>query len=278
MYTYVNGEIIKNEDVRISPYDHGFLYGIGVFETFRTYNGRPFLLDEHLIRLNESLTELNIDLQLNRSNVEKILSMLFDANGWENAYIRLNVSAGDGEVGLQTTPYRNPNMIVFQKPLTGTESLAEKKGEWLTLRRNSPEGRYRLKSHHYLNNMFGKREVGNDPKVEGIFLTENGYIAEGVVSNIFWTQQNTLYTPARETGILAGVTRRFVMKIAREAGMNVEEGLYHPEDVYAADEAFVTNSIQEIVPLSALGNTTFPGAEGAAVKALFIRYREAVRL
>ncbi len=278
MYTYVNGEINKNENVRISPYDHGFLYGIGVFETFRTYDGRPFLLDDHLIRLNESLTELNIDLQLNRSNVEKILSMLYDANGWGNAYIRLNISAGEGEIGLQTAPYRNPNVIVFQKPLTETESLAEKKGEWLTLRRNSPEGRYRLKSHHYLNNVFGKREVGNDPKVEGIFLTENGYVAEGVVSNIFWSQQNKLYTPARETGILDGVTRRFVMKIARKAGMNVEEGLYRPEDVYAADEAFVTNSIQEIVPLSALGDITFPGAEGTAVNALFIRYREAVRL
>ncbi|OKL36046.1 aminodeoxychorismate lyase [Domibacillus mangrovi] len=278
MYTYVNGEIIKNEDVRISPYDHGFLYGIGVFETFRTYNGQPFLLDEHLVRLNESLRELNIDLQLNRSTVEKMLTMLFEANGWENAYIRLNVSAGNSEIGLQTAPYRNPNIIAFQKPLAESESLVEKKGEWLTLRRNSPEGRYRLKSHHYLNNIFGKREVGNDPKVEGIFLTKNGDVAEGVVSNIFWTQQNTLYTPALETGILDGVTRQFVMKIAQEAGMNVEEGLYRPEHVYAAHEAFVTNSIQEIVPLSALGNKMFPGAEGAAVNKLFRRYREAVRL
>lgn len=278
MYTYVNGEIIKNEDVCISPYDHGFLYGIGVFETFRTYGGKPFLLDEHLVRLNESLRELNIELQLNRSNVEKMLKMLFEANGWENAYIRLNVSAGNGEIGLQTAPYRNPNVIIFQKSLIETESLAEKKGEWLTLRRNSPEGCYRLKSHHYLNNVFGKREVGNDPKVEGIFLTKNGEVAEGVVSNIFWMERNTLYTPALETGILAGVTRQFVMKIAREAGMNVEEGLYRPEHVYAAHEAFVTNSIQEIVPLSALGNKTFPGAEGAAVNKLFRRYREAVRL
>lgn len=278
MYTYVNGEIIKNEEVRISPFDHGFLYGIGVFETFRIYNGKPFLLDEHLFRLNESLIELNIDLQLNRNDIEKMLRRLFEANGWENAYIRLNVSAGNGEIGLQTASYQNPNVIVFQKPLHNVETLTEKKGEWLTLRRNSPEGRYRLKSHHYLNNVFGKREVGNDPKVEGIFLTGDGYVAEGIVSNIFWTQQNTLYTPALETGILAGITRQFIMKIAEEAGMNIEEGLYRPEEVYAADEVFVTNSIQEIVPLSSLGNRVFPGAEGAAAHALFIQYREAVRL
>jgi 4-amino-4-deoxychorismate lyase len=278
VYTYVNGNIVRSQDVRISPFDHGFLYGIGVFETFRTYGGKPFLLDEHLVRLNESLTELNIDLQLNRSDIEKMLSMLFDANGWENAYIRLNVSAGDGEIGLQTTSYRTPNIIIFQKPLQEAGSFADKRGEWLTLRRNSPEGRFRLKSHHYLNNVFGKREIGNDPKIEGIFLTENGYVAEGVVSNIFWTQQNTLYTPARETGILDGVTRRFVMKIAMEAGMEIEEGLYRPEHVQSADEVFVTNSIQEIVPLSAIGNKSFPGAEGAAVKALFTRYRKAVRL
>ncbi|OLN23665.1 4-amino-4-deoxychorismate lyase [Domibacillus antri] len=278
MYTYVNGAVIRNEEVCISPFDHGFLYGIGVFETFRTYDGKPFLLDEHVSRLNNSLRELNIAFELTREEAERIIALLQEANGWENAYIRLNVSAGEGEIGLQTKPYTKPNIIAFQKGLGPAGPLTTKRGIWLHTRRNSPEGSTRLKSHHYLNNVFGKRETGDDVGMEGLFLTESGYVAEGVVSNIFWTKNNTLYTPALETGILDGVTRQFVMKLVRTLSMDVEEGLYVPEEVESADEVFVTNSIQEIVPLSALGNTPLPGTAGAAVNELFIKYREAVRL
>ncbi|OMP68078.1 aminodeoxychorismate lyase [Domibacillus epiphyticus] len=278
MYTYVNGTIIRNEEVRISPFDHGFLYGIGVFETFRTYDGKLFLLDEHIDRLNNSLRKLNIVFEFTREEVKQIIALLEEANGWKNAYIRLNVSAGEGNIGLQTKPYTQPNIIAFQKSLGPAASLAVKRGKWLETPRNSPEGGSRFKSHHYLNNVFGKREAGDDPGVEGLFLTESGYVAEGVVSNIFWMKKNTLYTPSVETGILDGVTRRFVMKIAGESGVNVEEGLYVPEVVESADEVFVTNSIQEIVPLSEIGNKPLPGADGAAVNELFTRYREAVRL
>ncbi|WP_046179389.1 aminodeoxychorismate lyase [Domibacillus tundrae] len=278
MYTYVNGQVIQNNEVRISPFDHGFLYGVGVFETFRTYDGKPFLLDEHLSRLNDSMRELNIDLHVTRGQAESILAQLNEANGWNNAYIRFNVSAGDGEIGLQTAPYQYPNVIVFQKELKPAGATTEKQGVWLDTRRNRPEGGYRLKSHHYLNNIFGKREAGNDPSIEGLFLTEDGFVAEGVVSNLFWTKKKTLYTPALQTGILNGVTRQFVMKIAHKAGLNVEEGLYTVDDVAAADEVFVTNSIQEMVPLHQVGKKAFPGKAGNAVQQLFTMYREAVRL
>lgn len=278
MYTYVNGQVIQNIEVRISPFDHGFLYGVGVFETFRTYDGKPFLLDEHLSRLNDSMRELNIDLHVTRGQAESILAQLNEANGWNNAYIRFNVSAGDGEIGLQTAPYQYPNVIVFQKELKPAGAMTEKQGVWLDTRRNRPEGGYRLKSHHYLNNIFGKREAGNDPSIEGLFLTEDGFVAEGVVSNLFWTKKKTLYTPALQTGILNGVTRQFVMKIAHKAGLNVEEGLYTVDDVAAADEVFVTNSIQEMVPLHQVGKKACPGKAGNAVQQLFTMYREAVRL
>ncbi|WP_046174725.1 aminodeoxychorismate lyase [Domibacillus indicus] len=278
MYTYVNGQIIPNDKVRISPFDHGFLYGVGVFETFRTYEGKAFLLDEHINRLNESLQELNIELAVPLSEAESILAQLYKANGWKNAYIRFNVSAGEGEIGLQTASYRKPNMIVFQKELQPAGAMAEKKGVWLETKRNRPEGDRRLKSHHYLNNIFGKREAGSDPSVEGLFLTEDGYVAEGVVSNIFWIKENTLYTPSLQTGILNGITRQFVISIALKAGLRAEEGLYPAGDLEKAEEVFVTNSIQEIVPLRLVGKTAFPGREGKVVQQLFTHYRGAVRL
>ncbi|MCI2254939.1 aminodeoxychorismate lyase [Domibacillus sp. PGB-M46] len=277
MFTYVNGQVIPNSEVRISPFDHGFLYGVGVFETFRTYDGAPFLLDEHLNRLNRSLQELHIDLHVVREEVLDILAQLEEANGWRDAYIRFNVSAGEGDIGLQTAPYQKPNVIVFQKKVASAGPMTEKRGVWLQTRRNRPEGESRLKSHHYLNNIFGKREAGSDPSIEGIFLTEDGFVAEGVVSNMFWIKKGTLYTPALQTGILGGVTRRFVMDIARDTGLRVEEGLYTPAEAEAADEVFVTNSIQEIVPLRALGEKAFPGAAGEAVQLLFKQYRRAVR-
>lgn len=278
MFTYVNGQVIPNNEVRISPFDHGFLYGVGVFETFRTYNGTPFLLEEHLKRLNRSLQELQINLYITWDEVQDILKKLERANGWKNAYVRFNVSAGEGEIGLQTAPYEHPNIIVFQKQLAAAGPIAEKRGVWLQTRRNRPEGESRLKSHHYLNNIFGKREAGSDPSIEGLFLTEDGFVAEGVVSNIFWSKERTLYTPALQTGILNGVTRQFVMDLAKEAGLRVEEGMYTPDEAEAADEVFVTNSIQEIVPLQALGKKVFPGAAGEVVQYLFTRYRSAVRL
>lgn len=277
MYAFINGEIKRNNDVLISPFDHGFLYGVGVFETFRTYEGKVFLLEEHVNRLNAALRALNIDLHVTGREVENIVARLDEANGWANSYIRFNVSAGEGEIGLQTTPYKQPNVIVFQKPLQPAGKISEKSGIWLETRRTRPEGAFRLKSHHYLNNIFGKREVGNDPLTEGLFLTEDGFVAEGVVSNLFWVKGKTVYTPSLDTGILNGVTRLFVIELARSAGFHVNEGLFTPAEAEAADEVFVTNSIQEIVPLSSLNEKPFPGQRGETVQLFFKQYREAVR-
>lgn len=277
MYAFINGEIKRNNDVLISPFDHGFLYGVGVFETFRTYEGKVFLLEEHVNRLNAALRELNIDLHVTGREVENIVARLEEANGWANSYIRFNVSAGEGEIGLQTAPYKQPNVIVFQKPLQPAGEMSEKSGIWLETRRTRPEGAFRLKSHHYLNNIFGKREVGNDPLTEGLFLTEDGFVAEGVVSNLFWVKRKTVYTPSLDTGILNGVTRLFVIELARSAGFHVNEGLFTPAEAEAADEVFVTNSIQEIVPLLSLNEKPFPGQRGETVQLFFKQYREAVR-
>ncbi|WHY89285.1 aminodeoxychorismate lyase [Neobacillus cucumis] len=277
MFIYVNGEIVKKEEAVISPFDHGFLYGMGLFETFRVYHGHPFLLDNHITRLNEGLKVLNIEKQFTRDEVCNALRVLLDANGLINAYIRFNVSAGLGEVGLQVEPYREPNVLIFAKPLPDAGEMAEKKANLLQLKRNTPEGLTRLKSHHYMNNLLAKREIGSSTDVEGIFLTEEGYIAEGIVSNIFWKKGNTVYTPSLATGILNGITRQFTMKAVKTLGMHLEEGLFSMEDVAAAEEIFVTNSIQEIVPISEFEGHTMPGKSGAIVQKLHQHYRESCK-
>lgn len=260
----------------ISPFDHGFLYGLGVFETFRIYNGHPFLLNDHLERLNESLRVLNIEAAFTREEAITILKGLLAKNNFRDAYIRFNVSAGNGEIGLQTESYREPNVIVFAKPLPPAGEMGEKKAVLLDLRRNTPEGTERLKSHHYLNNVLAKREAGPAMDTEGIFQTSEGYLAEGIVSNIFWYRNGILSTPSVDTGILNGVTRRFIIEMARNAGIEVREGFYKKEEAEAADEIFLTNSIQEIVPVTSFSGKRFPGKSGKLVRSLFEKY-EALR-
>ncbi len=272
MYVYINGEFAKQEEVRISPFDHGFLYGLGVFETFRIYNGHPFLLDDHLERLNASLRVLNIDAAFNRKEMTAILDELLVKNNFRDAYIRLNVSAGNGEIGLQTESYKNPNVVIFSKPLSPADGMSEKKAVVLDIKRNTPEGTERLKSHHYLNNVLAKREVGAALDTDGIFLTKDGFVSEGIVSNVFWCKNGILYTPAIETGILNGITRRFVIAVAREAGIEVREGFYKKEEAEAADEMFLTNSIQEIVPVTTFSRKDYPGKAGVIAKNLFEQY------
>lgn len=268
MYIYLNGEFLKEEDAKISPFDHGYMYGLGVFETFRVYSGHPFLLDDHIKRLNHSVQELNISQSFSRENVWNIVSELLKLNQLTDAYVRFNVSAGIGQLGLQVNQYEHPTIIVYMKPLKLPGGMLEKEGVILTTIRNTPEGQQRLKSHHYLNNILAKREIGNDPSKEGIFLTEKGHLAEGIVSNLFWVKNNTLYTPSIQTGILNGITRQFILSLAAKLEIRFIEGYFTPDELFEADEVFVTNSIQELVPLNKIADKQFVGKGGKTVNQL----------
>ncbi|OIJ20498.1 4-amino-4-deoxychorismate lyase [Anaerobacillus alkalidiazotrophicus] len=248
MYIYFNGEYVSQEKVRISPFDHGFLYGLGVFETFRIYNGHPFLLDDHFRRLERSVKELNIIFDLKKEDLREIVNHLLTINDLEDAYVRFNVSAGEAPVGLRTEAYNSPNIIAFIKPIYG-KLVRTKQAVLLNTPRNTPEGKERLKSHHYLNNIVGKREVPNGDQ-EGIFLTIDGYVAEGIVSNVFWVKNGQVFTPSVNTGILNGITRQFIIQILKDNKMPCREGYYMAHELLEADEVFVTNSIQEVVAIS----------------------------
>lgn len=271
---YINGQVIPEKEASISPFDHGFLYGLGVFETFRIYSGHAFLLEDHIKRIQLALSELNIDLTLSVEDLLQILNDLLTKNGYKNARVRLNVSAGEGPIGLQTEPYTNPNVMIFMNPLpAASDQLSSKSAVLLKQRRNTPESSFRLKSHHYLNNIIAKREIGAGIDVEGIFLNDKGYLAEGIVSNIFWVKNGILYTPAVGTGILNGITRQFVIHLATKHGILVEEGEFMIDDLLEADELFMTNSIQEIVAIEGLeGIKEFTGLQGVITALLFRKY------
>ncbi|MDQ0273074.1 aminodeoxychorismate lyase [Cytobacillus purgationiresistens] len=274
MYISLNGKIVHKDEAMISPFDHGFLYGLGLFETFRVYEGHPFLLDDHLARLNRGMEALNIYGCFTRVEVKALLERLLDNNQYQNARIRMNVSAGIGEVGLKTTPYLSPNVMIFSSELQREVTKNEKKAVVLELPRNTPEGKERLKSHHFLNNILAKREIGNHPDIEGVFLTADGYLAEGVSSNLFWLAGGTLFTPAISTGILDGITRQFIIHVAGEIGWRVEEGHYTLQQALNAEEVFVTNSVQEICALTDFAGKRFPGYQGEYVNELHRLYQQ----
>ncbi len=272
MKIYFNGDYLDDFEVKISPFDHGFLYGLGVFETFRIYDGHPFLLFDHLNRLRNSLSELNIEWNMSNEEIRDILIQLVKMNNLKNAYIRLNVSAGDGKIGLYTGMYQKPNTIIFVKPMP-LSNISEKEGVILRTPRNSPEGKERLKSHHYLNNIIGKKEIGNSPSLEGIFLTKEGYISEGIVSNIFFIKNGKMYTPHIDTGILNGITRQFVLHWLNINGIKYEEGFYTEKELIESDEIFITNSIQEMIPITAIDQHVYTINEDSLIYKLQKDYR-----
>ncbi|BCB01948.1 aminodeoxychorismate lyase [Bacillus sp. KH172YL63] len=272
MYLYLNGDIVPAEQATISPFDHGYLYGLGVFETFRTYDGHPFLIRDHLERLRSGLKELNIATDLDEEKVIGTVRELLIKNGLKDAYCRFNVSGGQGEIGLRTDPYEKPTVILFQKGLPASAPLKEKEGVFLNLRRNTPETGERLKSHHYLNNIAAKREIGPSPDKEGIFLTGEGYLCEGITSNLFWIKDGTLYTPTVETGLLNGITRRFILALSDQLKLPAETGAFREDCLLEADEVFFTNSVQEIIPVNRIGNRDYPGRRGGYTRLLHHQY------
>lgn len=258
MIISINGTLYDEQQAVVSVYDHGFLYGLGLFETFRTYGGQPFLLSQHLHRLTEGCKELGIEFEPNHPSVLAFISKLLQVNNLSDAYIRYSVSAGVDVLGLPSGVYQHSNEIIYIKPLPPRDVDMYEKGkslQLLKLPRNTPEGLYRFKSFHYMNNILAKRELQNydwAAGAEGLMLTEDGYVAEGIVSNVFFTKDSILFTPSLDTGILPGITRAHVLGLAQANHIKAQDGLYTWENLKDADEVFIVNSIQEIVPITTL--------------------------
>ncbi|EPD49361.1 hypothetical protein HMPREF1210_03471 [Paenisporosarcina sp. HGH0030] len=276
MWAWMNGEFVKAEELRISPFDHGFLYGLGFFETFRTYDGEPFLLEEHLKRLQLALDEFRMTIKLDIGTLTSVIQELNERSGGEDGYFRMNVSAGVHDIGLAPAEYEKPTLILFRKALPPMTRGKEKSAVWLETHRNTPESGMRHKSHHYANNVRARLELPSLAEKEGFFLTEGGHVAEGITSNIFWVQEGVLYTPSLETGILAGITRDWVLREATALNLHVEQGLFTPDRLEAASEVFVSNAVQELVPIRQLGSRFFDGKDGLIYTQLHELYAKQV--
>ncbi|WP_226530421.1 aminodeoxychorismate lyase [Metabacillus niabensis] len=274
MYIYHNSKFIKDTEATISPFDHGFLYGLGVFETFRVYEGFPFLLHDHLDRLQLAVDEIGISYKINRQEIFEIIQELIALNHCESedVTVRLNISAGNGEVGQLLQTYDHPTLLCFLRKAPSA-AMIEKKAIILKLRRNTPEGKYRLKSHHYLNNILGKRELIQTPDLDGIFLNEQGFVAEGIVSNIFWGDENGVYTPSLETGILNGITRKFVIRCLETLQIPVVEGFFKKEQMFDSHEVIMTNSSQELIAIRDIDGHEFEGENGIIIQKLYDLYK-----
>ncbi|WNR44797.1 aminodeoxychorismate lyase [Paenibacillus roseipurpureus] len=262
MIISVNGSLIEETQAVVSVYDHGFLYGIGLFETFRTYNRQPFLLTEHLRRLTDSCRELGMVYEPDLDKLGMQIEQLLEVNNLKDAYIRYSISAGVEALGLPSDNYAHPTEIIYIKSLPPRDARLYEQGkslQLLKLPRNTPEGMYRFKSFHYMNNILAKRELQQyswATGAEGLMLTEDGYVAEGIVSNLFFIKDGTVYTPSLDTGILPGITRAYILQLAQQLQLPAQEGLYRWEDLAQADEIFLVNSIQEIVPVTTLFTPT----------------------
>ena len=272
----MNGVYMEASELRISPFDHGFLYGLGFFETFRTYGGKVLFFEAHMERLLVALKQYRIHMPYTHEEIFEVVKRLNEQSGNTDGYFRVNVSAGEHGIGLQPTVYSNPTVIVFRKELHVAPSGQEKTAHWLKTPRNSPEQNMRVKSHHYGNNVLGRFELPSLATQEGFFLTKEGYVAEGITSNIFWIKNDILYTPSLETGILPGITREWVIQKARQLGIRVEVGLYTQKDIESASECFVTNSVQELVPISQLEHKKLLGNKGPLYVRLAKAYAEEI--
>jgi len=256
----VNGRLVREQEAVVSVYDHGFLYGMGVFETFRTYRGRPFLLQEHLARLEFACKQLGIVYEPDPDIINGEISGLLAANQLDDGYFRFTVTAGVQHLGLPVSSYERPTTVMYVKPLPGYDSPVYDNGKMLQLlrlRRSTPEGETRFKSLHYMNNILAKRELNSYPwaqDAEGLFLDHRGYVTEGIVSNVFFVKAGKVHTPSPATGLLNGITRQFVINMLRFEGCSVCEGWYFWNDLLEAEEVFITNSVQEIVPVTCLSD------------------------
>lgn len=267
-YIGLNQKIVEAKDAVVSALDHGFLYGMGLFETFRTYDGVPFLLRRHLDRLADGCRQLGIPFEPDEAALGDWIRQVMDANQLQEAYVRYTVTAGEDILGLPAGNYRRPTHLLYIKALPVVDPALYTEGkplQLLRISRNTPEGPVRLKSLHYMNNILAKRELAGYVSAaggaEGLMLTDKGFIAEGIVSNIFYIKDGVLHTPDIDTGILPGITREMVLELAPEAGLRLEEGFYRWEQLVTADEVFLTNSVQELVPVT----TLWCGTEALAV-------------
>jgi branched-chain amino acid aminotransferase len=249
---YIDGVFYEESEAKISVFDHGLLYGDGVFEGIRFYHDRVFRLDEHINRLWDSAKAIALDMPISRSELVAATLETIRQNDLHDGYIRLLVTRGIGSLGLSPDSCRRPSIVIIAATISlYPESLYQKGLTMVTCatRRTAPAALSpRVKSLNYLNNVLAKIEAQHAGAAEGIMLNEQGYVAECTGDNVFVVKNGLLLTPPVNSGILEGVTRQVVFELARQNGFSIREQDLTRYDIFVADECFLTGTAAEVIP------------------------------
>jgi branched-chain amino acid aminotransferase len=283
MKIYIDGKFYEKENAKISVFDHGLLYGDGVFEGIRSYDRRVFKLSEHIDRLLESAQSIMLKVPLNKEQLIKAVTQTLKANKLDNAYIRLIVTRGEGDLGLDPRKcYKGASIIIIaDKIALYPEKLYRGGLAIVTVPtvRNLPEAlNPQIKSLNYLNNILAKIEATNCGSDEAIMLDSLGYVAECTGDNIFVAKNGHLYTPPQCMGTLRGITRDSILEIARKGKIPAHEHVITRHEVYISDECFLTGTAAEIIPVVKVdGRVIGRGKPGKLTLALMKEFKRLTR-
>ncbi len=276
----MNGDFLPASEAKISVFDRGFLYGDGVFEGIRGYDGRIFRLDQHLDRLWRGAKAIRLALPMTREELKKVVLETVRRSGLKEAYIRLVVSRGCGDLGLDPRNCHTPTtlVVIVDRLALYPREVYETGLEVITCvtRRNLPTAlNPEVKSLNYLNNILAKIEVGDAGAHEGLMINHLGFVAEATGDNVFICQGGKIITPPVNAGILEGITRQVVMELAAEMDIPLAEDNLTVYQVYTADECFLTGTAAEIVPVRRVdGRDIGDGKPGPITRRLMARFKE----
>ncbi len=282
MLIYLNGEFVPEEEAKISVFDHGFLYGDGVFEGIRAYNGKVFRLSQHIDRLYDSAKAINLEIPMSKEEMIEVVCETCRRNNLQDAYIRLVISRGKGDLGLDPKNCGEPTIVNIASTISlYPDEMYEKGMAVVTVptRRNIPEGvNPRIKSLNYLNNIMAKIEAAIAGVPEAVMLNQEGFVAECTGDNIFIVKNGVLITPAPHLGLLDGVTRNAVIELAQKAGISVLETTFPRYDLFTADECFLSGTAAELIPVTRVDSRVIgDGKPGPVFKQLLQDFRELVQ-
>jgi branched-chain amino acid aminotransferase len=279
---YINGKLFDKSDAKISVYDHGLLYGDGVFEGIRVYSGKVFRLREHTNRLYDSARSIGLEIPMPCEQMIDAVNNTVRANNKRDGYIRLVVTRGAGGLGLDPRKTSDPQIIIIVDDISMYPQELYDNGLEIvtasTIRNHPAATNPRVKSLNYLNNIMAKMEGIRAGCLEALMLNHKGEVAECTGDNIFLVKQGLLRTPPIDAGILEGVTRNAVMELARADGVAVQEMNLTRHDVYVADECFLTGTAAEVIPVVKVdGRPIGTGKPGPITKQLHERFHKLVR-
>ncbi len=278
---YINGKFCPKSEAKVSVYDHGFLYGDGVFEGIRAYDGSVFRLKEHIARLYSSARAILLEIPLTKEEMSAAVIQTLRKNKLTTAYIRLVVSRGVGDLGLDPRKCSRPTIIIIADRIKLHEGGARKEGltaiiSWV--KRDPVDATtHEVKSLNYLNSILAKIEANSANVDEAICLNKEGFVCEGVAENIFAISNGVIITPPTSTGALRGITREVVIEIAKNLGYTVVKKLITPTDLFLADEVFFTGTAAEVVPVREINKRKIGnGKTGPITESLIQEYQKLV--